>query len=278
MIIYKRTFANIKTLDCDFPIEDQYYCDNNYAIVADGITRDAIGIVDKSKVSFEEIKKKYPRPSGAEMAAKVIVSTFENTEGTLKEKLIKCNKEVKKLNDKYIKKCDYLENDYYGAVASCVHINNNVLEYAYICDCGVIVYDNKGNIKFQTDDDKVKYTDPYITNIGIPWGTPEARVIIRRDYRNNLEKIIDGNCVSYGAITGEESAISFIRTGEIELQNDDIIIVYSDGFTNFLHEQSFINEIINFNKESFEKYIQELSLNNYKSYGKEKTLIIMKQN
>ncbi len=35
MIIYKNTFENIKTLNCDFPIEDSYYADDCFAIVAD---------------------------------------------------------------------------------------------------------------------------------------------------------------------------------------------------------------------------------------------------
>ncbi len=103
--------------------------------------------------------------------------------------------------------CDYLENDYYGAVASCMHIENNILDYAYICDCGLIIYDKEGNVKFQTEDEKELYSDPYINQIGIPWNLPEARVIVRRDYRNNLSNIKDGKCVSYGALTGEESAI-----------------------------------------------------------------------
>ena len=79
------------------------------------------------------------RPSGGELAAKEICKIFSRLKGTLKHKLIQCNKGVKKLNDKYIHECDYLQNDYYGTVAACVRIENNILEYAYICDCGVII-------------------------------------------------------------------------------------------------------------------------------------------
>lgn len=182
MIIYQNTFENIKTLNCNFPIEDQYWANENLAIVADGITRDPIGISDFSKASFEEIKEKYPRPSGGEEAAKTIVETFSQSTGSLKERLIKCNQSIKKLNDYYIRTCDYLENDYYGAVAACTYIEGNILNYAYICDCGVIVYDHLGNIKFQTEDDKEKYSDSYINKIGIPWNLPESRKIVRKDY------------------------------------------------------------------------------------------------
>lgn len=249
MLIYKNTFENIKTLKCNFPIEDQFYANDFEAVVADGITRDPVGVFDLSIFSFAEMVKKYPRPSGAELAAKEICETFSKTKGPLKNRLIEANGSVKKLNDKYIPNCDYLQNDYYGAVASCVHIDNGLLDYAYICDSGVIVYDNLGNIKFQTDDDKKLISDPYIKKIGIPWNLPEARVKIRKDFRNNLNNLQDGKCVSFGAITGEDSACEFIKSGQLKLFDGDIIVVYSDGLSNFLHEKEFISNLINFDKD-----------------------------
>lgn len=276
MLIYKNTFDNIKTSNYDFPVEDQIYASENEAIVADGITRDPVGISNFSTCSQSEFLKKYPRPSGAELAAKEICDTFSNTTGTLKNRLIECNNNVKKLNNIHISNCDYLENDYFGAVASCVNIEGNILTYAYICDCGVIIYDNLGNIKFQTEDDKELYSDPFIKKIGIPWYLPEARVIVRRDYRNNLNNIQNGTCVSYGAITGEESAISFIKSGQIELSTGDIVLVYSDGFTNFLCDNEFISQIIDFDENKFENYIEMKSQSDYEKYGKEKTLVLFK--
>lgn len=276
MLVYKNTFDNTKTLNFNFPIEDQFYASETEAIVADGITRDPIGINDLSTCSPKDFLERYPRPSGAELAAKVICDIFSKTDGSLMEKLIKCNECVRELNDKYISKCDYLENDYYGAVASCISIENCTLNYAYICDCGIIVYDRLGNIKFQTEDDKELYSDPYINKIGIPWNLPEARVIVRRDYRNNLSNIQDDKCVSYGAITGEKSAIEFIRTGQFQLSYGDIIVVYSDGFSKFLYDKDFISQILDFEKVEFERYIEAKSRLNYEKYGKEKTLVLFR--
>lgn len=277
MILYKNTFENIKTLNCDFPIEDQYYALDSLAVVADGITRDPIGIFDLSSVSFEEMIDKYPRPSGAELASKEIVNSFNKFSGNLKEQMMIANEKVKILNSKYIKQCDYLQNDYYGAVASCAYIYKDTLFYAYICDCGIIVYDKSGNVKFQTRDDKEIISDPYINKIGMPWNIPEARVIVRRDYRNNLNNIKDGVCVSYGAITGEESATNFIREGSIPLSNDDIVIVYTDGFTHYLYDKKFIEQILKFDSSQFEEYLEQKQKEDYEKYGKERTLVIMKK-
>ena len=266
------------TLNCNFPIEDQYYANNNEAIVADGITRDPIGVGDLKSISFTEMLDKYPRPSGGELAARKIVESFINSKGTVSERLIECNRKVKELNDYYIKNIDYLENDYYGAVAACISIDDFVMNYSYICDCGVIVYDKLGNIKFKTDDDKELYSDPYIDRIinnnGIPWNLPNARVIVRKEYRNNINNIQDKKCVSYGAITGEKAAVKFIKSGKIDLNPGDRIIVYSDGFSKFLNDKEFIRNILDFNKENFEKYVEEKSITNYQNLGKEKTLVL----
>ena len=54
MLVYKNTFDNTMTVGLDFPIEDQYYANDNEAIVADGITRDPIGISDFSKCTKQE--------------------------------------------------------------------------------------------------------------------------------------------------------------------------------------------------------------------------------
>lgn len=276
MLVYRNTFDNIKTCNSNFPVEDQFYVSENEAIIADGITRDPIGISDLSTCSQKEFLERYPRPSGGELAAKEICKTFSNAAGSLMERLIKCNDAIKELNGKYVLECDYLENDYYGAVASCISIENTILNYAYICDCGIIIYDSLGNIKFQTENDKELYSDPFINKIGIPWYLPEARVIVRRDYRNNLNNIYDGKCISYGAITGEKSAINFIKSGQIKLLNGDIILVYSDGFNKFLHDKEFISQIINFDKDKFESYVKIKSQSDYEKYGREKTLVLFK--
>ena len=38
MLIYNKTFDNVLTLGFNFPTEDQYYANDNEAIIADGIT------------------------------------------------------------------------------------------------------------------------------------------------------------------------------------------------------------------------------------------------
>lgn len=79
MLIYRNTFENTKTLNCNFPIEDQFYATDKEAIVADGITRDPVGISDLNSISFTEMLNLYPRPSGGELAAKTITEVFKES-------------------------------------------------------------------------------------------------------------------------------------------------------------------------------------------------------
>ncbi len=80
-----------------------------------------------------------------------------------------------------------------------------------------------------------------------------------------------------GAITGECNAESFIRCGKVKLDREDIILTYSDGFTDLLQEEEFISQILHFEKSEFEQFITEISKKDPKKYGREKTLVIMKK-
>ena len=280
-IIYNNTFDNTLTekYDKNFPREDQFFANKEVAVVADGITTDPVGInFDKAAKSFQEAVVHYPRPSGAMLAAKEVTNTFQkNFKGNLKETMILANENIQKLNEKYILKCDYLQNDYYGTVASAAFIKDHILYYSYICDCGIIVYDKNGKKIFQTEDELEKITRPFLNTIPYPWTDDRSRIITRRDYRNNLMMVHDGKCVSYGALTGEKSAESFIREGTFPLHDDDTVIVYSDGFFNFLDIPEFISLILHFDSLTFEKFVNQKALENYSLYGKEKTLIILKE-
>lgn len=44
-------------------------------------------------------------------------------------------------------------------------MENHILHYSYICDCGVLVYDKAGNKIFQTEDELEKITRPFFNKI-----------------------------------------------------------------------------------------------------------------
>ena len=52
--------------------------------------------------------------------------------------------------------------------------------------------------------------------------------------------------------------------------------MYSDWLSWFLNDKSFIKKIINFEKEELDSFIKEKSLSDYKKYGYEKTIVLLK--
>ena len=86
MLLYKNTFDNVMTIGFDFPTEDQYYANENEAIVADGITRDPIGISDFSKctVRYTQI---LPDPTPSEENVENLAVIVSNTDEEVQKQL-----------------------------------------------------------------------------------------------------------------------------------------------------------------------------------------------
>jgi len=123
-------------------------------------------------------------------------------------------------------------------------------------------------VYFESTND-VKEAKKHFDTKGIPWSNKEARKWIRKNYRNNkCEKY------SYGALTGEESALLYLKAGILKKEKGDIIILYSDGFYPFLKEK-FFEVILTKDKSKIDLYIENKIKQNKKIYGEEKTILIL---
>lgn len=273
MIKYAKTYGKYG-VPSNIPLEDKFYFDQsqNLAVIADGITRDSFDCPNLNTASDEAIFQNYPNPSPAAQAAEVVCNTFANQRHIqdLEKVMHLANANVHKLNQNV--ECDYLEHDYAACVAASAYIKNHTLNYAYVCDCGIIVWDKNGNIRFKTSDDKL-LVDPYIAQAleKTPWHLPEGRVVVRRDFRNNPDNIQDGKCVSYGALTGEKNAEFFIKHGSVALQEGDTVAVFSDGFSPYFKLPNFFEHLDNL--ESLEKLVE--AWENKPNFKSEKTIIVM---
>ena len=139
------------------PPEDSMIVGGRIFCVTDGITRDPISPKNFINLSIEDSVKKYPNPSGARYASDIFCKSFVKSLNkkipslkTIKNAFVYGNKKAGELNKKYIKKADYLANDFFGYVAIGGVIYKNKLFWSGICDYGIIIYDKNGKIKFQT--------------------------------------------------------------------------------------------------------------------------------
>jgi len=270
------------------PAEDTFLIDDKIFCVADGVMRDPISPKDFTGKSIEEILKKYPNPSGAKLAADVFCKNFikslrtekiKNTKN-VKKAFIQGNKAIAQLNKNYIKKVDYLANDYFGCVISGGVIKNKKLYWGAICDCGIRVYDKSGKIKFKTPNwmkTFETYENKYIRKKNFDWSLPQYRKLIRSEYRNNIKKIFNNKLISFGVLTGEKEAEYFMEFGKVDLTKGDLIVFYTDGFENTVKHSKFFDVIYNpsegITKKRFLPFTQDLAQKNTAKFGKERTLI-----
>ena len=90
---------------------------------------------------------------------------------------------------------------------------------------------------------------------------PRYRLLIRAGLRNNYIVTYNGEKVGYGALTGEDSAMDFVKTYKVPLNNAKYIVAYSDGCIPYFE-----------NKIEAEKSLT--NLDRIKEEGSERTLVI----
>tara|TARA_Y100000034_G_scaffold135972_1_gene210058 strand:- start:2731 stop:3564 length:834 start_codon:yes stop_codon:yes gene_type:complete len=234
--------------------------------VADGITRDPIGLIDgelpnlKSLIGEVEMALEYPIPSPARKSAEVFCERFVKKGEVSKKGFEKVNAEIWKLNKGL--DVDYLENDFAGCVASAGVIEGKELKYGYVADCGVCVFDKKGKLKFRTDSEGPGSGIEKAIGRKFDWSKPEFRKKVRKEFRNNIKKK-----EAYGAFTGEKEVMDFLRIGKVDLEEGDYVLFYSDGFVELIYSKKFdIVKKFDELEEYFEKKAEEI-------VGNEGTLI-----
>ena len=265
--------------DLIFPEEDYFYLEDNIFCVADGVTRDLIGgeirPYPKTKEDAEYIANHYPNPSGAFFSSKIIADNFvkylkevsENIdEEKIKLAIEKANKDVWEINKN--RKIDYVGEDLYCSEAVGGIILDDYLYCFGIGDCYIKVFDEEYNELFSTENDHEwmeKFENDYLKSGEYDWMDPRYRLLIRGALRNNYIVTYNGEKAGYGALTGEDSAMDFVKIYKVPLKDVKYVAAYSDGCMPFFD-----------NKDEAEK-----TLNNpdrIRENGSERTLVIYEKN
>lgn len=282
-------FTKKNTRFPSLPEEDsfRYFEANNKIVVAvaDGITRDPVGVkdypFDDDKKAVKAALEKYPNPSPAKCAADEFCDSFTKflKKGVRINKLSLisafkfANGKINDLNAKHNRSVDYLENDFWACVASGGVITNHVLYWGYICDCGICVFDKLGNLRFRTTDCMADVSK-HIDSQGKSFGSASWRKMIRYKYRNNPRNIVSGKLMSYGALTGECNALEFVKVGQFKPGKGDYVCFYSDGMAEIVYSKEFKSNLIK-KKLSCLKEFSECVAKKDKRYEKEGTLVLV---
>lgn len=234
------------------PREDAYSIDETNKIIAaaDGVTRDPMRyLADKKTLRGQiELAWYYPRPSPSAIVSKLFCQTFpeflrqykpENrNEDAVAKSIAESNKLTHAWHRTNIPSPDYLTNDFAGCVAAVTSTYQDAVTLGFLTDAGVAIFHENGELKFRTENegpdkfhDKI-WEDPRLKNL--VWEDPRARAIIRCDYRNNPT---EPN--SFGVLTGENSAMHYVRTATQEIKPGEILVVYTDGLEKVIFSDEF---------------------------------------
>lgn len=257
-----------------FPEEDYCCFENNIFCVADGVTRDLENGEIKPYPQTEEeakyIAKHYPNPSGAYLSSKLIADGFikyikeyaQIDEKTIYEAVKKANKDVWEINKN--RNIDYIAEDLYCSEAVGGVIEKDYLYCFGIGDCYIKTYDENCNELFTTENDHLwmeEFENKYLKSGEYNWMDPRYRLLIRGALRNNYIVTYNEKKVGYGALTGEDNAMQFIKIKKVSLEKVKYIAAYSDGCMPYFE-----------NKEEAQKTLQ--NPDRIMQDGSERTLLI----
>jgi len=269
------------------PAEDSFGISKKYPIfaVADGVTlweRNADG--------------SYPFPSGAKIVAdafceKSIEWAERNYQDfnieSVKEVFVYANRAIKEINDKAGRTretINFYDFDYFHTTAALAAIKDNKLFYGRVHDCWILVIDKNGEIKSDLIDPSdmernkcVKSKHPQNFN---SLSEKEITTYVHKYDRNRI--LENGEPCGYGVLTGEETAIKYLDARIIDLSDGDTILIYTDGFEEYIKLKEFLEIFYNWkNKKSVDEKLKKFSdsepiREDNSKFGKERTLIAVR--
>jgi serine/threonine protein phosphatase PrpC len=208
----------------DKPNEDAYgVCLDAHGallVVADGVTRSRSASGD------------YPEPSGAALAAKLVVRTLATSLGQANgtdpaRALRRANRAIDRANRRagVWDRLDYAEHDLWGAVATAVVVRDGLARWAHIGDSALLHLPVTGGLYLRTPDqvaDAMHHLDALGAADLAAFGGRERYA--RQRLRNQ-----PGAAHSYGVLTGEANAELYILAGAFPLASGDRLALCSDG-------------------------------------------------
>lgn len=259
---------------CDWkPVsEDVRFTSNDQClfVVADGVTR-------------RGFTGSYPDPSPAQLAADAAVEAIGKT---LAEDIGKatrvttrhvvrafrnantCVREVNR-NLEFWDNHDWWGRDLAGTVASCLVLQEATFLFGFMADCGVARVSATGDLLWRTPD-LLAPAEKFFPSADA-LGQRERFVRIHRDFRNKPQ----ASHPTYGVLTGEEDALSYIQVGSRPYNAGEVLAVYSDGAAPFVMDDPAFRQLLLHGSQShISDYVAQRS--SATQHPDEKTLIVVR--
>jgi serine/threonine protein phosphatase PrpC len=209
----------------DKPNEDAYavHLDRHSAVlvIADGVTR--------SRTATGA----YPQRSGAAVAAELVAQTIVRTlagggdDPDLRTAFVRANRAVDEANrrDGVWERLDYGEHDLWGAVATALVIRPGLARWGHIGDSVALHLPAAGGMQVVTPDQVAGAARHLAAQPLDQLSAAGGRERYARQRLRNRPNVPD----SYGVLTGEPAAESYILTGEFPIDAGDRLVLCTDG-------------------------------------------------
>ncbi len=219
----------------DKPNEDYFQADdlNGLYLLADGVT------------TTPSIDQPYPDPAGGQLAARTFCEhTYTYLTAHLNEvraspthilrtAVTVGNAAVYSLNvaHRRYEQANFLDRDYMGTVAAMAAIVGDMLHVLYVGDV-MALHGRGGHLRLiseiQTESVHAYQEKVRRSRLVAP---QELKIAVRKEYRNRSHATgLNGEPVGYGVLTGEEGVLDFVRQVELHLEDQDRVLLLSDGF------------------------------------------------
>ena len=212
------------------PYEDSHYhvlfCHTHAFAVADGASRT---IYEDASLSSAIAARTFCRVAALALANGM----------TLRHAFTAANDEIAEVNEELgitPQTVDYLDRDFLACVGVAGMVSEedpDIFHYGYIGDCGMLVYDTAGAPVFLSEN-PAHVLEQFREGWGCANKTDE-RMLWRRALRNQPKK----REMTFGALTGELDAISYLKTGTVRLHPGDTVMLFSDGIYPFIFSREF---------------------------------------
>lgn len=237
------------------PFEDalRYDAESGVFVIADGV-----GLWEGI-----EYEGRYPKKSGSAKLARVFCDNFvrhhkNNPNSDLLAAFRAGNNAAARINiDRSKYNVFRKHKGLFAATAAMAIIKGRRLEWAHVCDAGVVIVSKNGELKMRKDDCRHSFPWPKDTK---NYESSTWTLFVRTIVRNAIGP--EGKSQGYGVVTGEPEVEQYIEKGICRLSPGDSVVLFSDGFTPFLELLSFRKLIAKSTSEKdfrigAEKIIQE---------------------
>lgn len=191
-----------------------------------------------------EYTGRYPSSSGSGRLSRAFCQAFvryfkKHPRAGIVTGFIAGNTAAKKVN-RHRSKYDVFQKHrgFFAATAAMIHLKGQTLEWAHLGDAGVMVIGPKGEVRLRRDSCPNYF--PWPSDVGC-YKSSTWTFFARTLARNAVDK--ENRPMGYGVITGELEAIHYLESGALKLSPDEVVVLYTDGFTPYLEVPEFRRQI-----------------------------------